>query len=127
MCLLYDENAERDFYVGDFALEAPEVLATRLLTTTYADGVLSLHGEVDNSNVGEFDDALSAALGSQVGVVVVDLTHLTFIDVAGIRVVERHAKQSSESGNRLVLSSPPAFLGRLLEALDLDGVIEVAA
>jgi anti-anti-sigma factor len=126
VCLLYDENAERDFYVGDFALEAPEVLATRLLTTTYADGMLSLHGEVDNSNVGELDDALSAAIGSQIGVVVLDLTHLTFIDVAGIRVVERQARQLSESGKRLVLSSPPAFFERLLEVLDLDEVIEVA-
>lgn len=103
------------------------MLATGLLTTTYADGVLSLHGEVDNSNVGEFEAALSAAIGPQVGVVVLDLTHLTFIDVAGLRVVERQAAHLSESGNRLVLSSPPAFLERLLQALDLDEVIEVAA
>jgi hypothetical protein len=35
MCLLYEENADRDWYV------------------------LSLYGDVDNSNVGEFEAALT--------------------------------------------------------------------
>ena len=38
MCLLYEENADRDSYV------------------------LSLYGDVDNSNVGEFEAALTGAL-----------------------------------------------------------------
>jgi len=107
-----------------------EVLATPLLTllviTRDANGVLSLYGDVDNSNVDEFDAALAAAIGSP-GAVVLDLTHLNFIDVAGLRVLERQAMQLSESGNRLVLSSPPAFVERVLEVLELDALVEVAA
>ena len=38
MCLLYEENADRD------------------------SSVLSLYGDVDNSNVGEFEAALTGAL-----------------------------------------------------------------
>ena len=107
-----------------------EVLATPLLTLLViardANGVLSLYGDVDSSNVGEFEAALGAAIGSP-GAVVLDLTHLNFIDVAGLRVLERQATQLSESGNRLVLGSPPAFLERVLEVLELDALIEVAA
>ena len=107
-----------------------EVLATPLLTllviTRDANGMLSLYGDVDNSNVHEFEAALAAAIGSP-GAVVLDLAHLNFIDVAGLRVLERQATQSAESGNRFVLSSPPAFLERVLEVLELDALIEVAA
>jgi anti-anti-sigma factor len=107
-----------------------EVLDTPLLTmleiTRDANGVLSLYGDVDNSNVGEFEAALSAAISSP-GTVVLELTHLHFIDVAGLHVLERQATQLSKSGDRLVLSSPPAFLERVLKVLDLDGLIEVAA
>jgi anti-anti-sigma factor len=107
-----------------------EVLATPLLTllvvTRDANGVLSLYGDVDNSNVDEFEAALGAAIGSP-GAVVLDLTHLNFIDVAGLRVLERQATQLSESGNRLVLWSPPAFLERVLEVLELEALIDVAA
>jgi stage II sporulation protein AA (anti-sigma F factor antagonist) len=113
VCLLHDVNADRDSCGG--------------VSVRESRGVLSLHGDIDHSNVDEFEAALSAAIGSPVGAVVLDLTHLTFIDVAGLRVLERQATQLSESGNRLVLSSPPAFLGRVLEVLELDELIEVAA
>jgi anti-anti-sigma factor len=102
VCLLYEENADRDSYV------------------------FSLHGDVDISNVGEFEAALSGAIKAP-GPVVLDLTHLHFIDVGGMRVLERQAAQLAEAGERLVLSSPPAFLERVLEILDLDELIEVAA
>jgi anti-anti-sigma factor len=106
-----------------------EVLDTPLLTmlviTMDADGVLSLYGDVDNSNVGEFEAALSGAISSP-GTVTLELTHLHFIDVAGLHVLERQARQLSESGDRLVLSSPPTFLRRVLEVLDFDELIEVA-
>ena len=102
MCLLYEENLDRDSYV------------------------LSLYGDVDISNVGELEAALSGAIKAP-GPVVLDLTHLHFIDVAGMRVLERQATQLSEAGDRLVLSSPPAFIERLLEVLELDELIEVAA
>jgi anti-anti-sigma factor len=107
-----------------------EVLDTPLLTmlviTTDANGVLSLYGDVDNSNVGEFEAALSAAISSP-GPVILELSHLHFIDVAGVRVLERQATRLSEAGDRLVLSSPPAFLVRVLGVLGLVGLVELAA
>jgi anti-anti-sigma factor len=107
-----------------------EVLETPLLTllaiTRDADGVLSLYGDVDDSNLGEFEAAMAAAIDSS-GAVVLDLTHLQFIDVAGLRVLERQATRLSSGGNRLVLASPPAFLQRVMEVLDMDGLMEVAA
>lgn len=102
MCLLYEENAGRDSYV------------------------LGLYGDVDISNVGEFEAALSAAI-KEPGSVVLDLTHLHFIDVAGMRVLERQATQLSDAGGRLILSSPPAFLERVLEVLEFDELMEAAA
>jgi anti-anti-sigma factor len=101
-------------------------LLTKLVITRDAKGVLSLYGDVDDSNVGEFEAALSAAISSP-GTAMLELTHLHFIDVAGVHVLERQVNQLSESGGRLVLSSPPAFLVRVLEVLDLDGLIDVAA
>jgi len=107
-----------------------EVLQTPLLTllviTRDADGVLSLYGDVDTSNVDEFEAALTGAINAP-GPVVLDLTHLHFIDIAGMHVLERQANQLSDAGDRLVLSSPPAFLERVLEVLELDELIEVAA
>jgi anti-anti-sigma factor len=105
-------------------LETP--LLTLLVITRDADGVLSLYGDVDNSNLGEFEAALTGAIKTP-GPVVLDLTHLHFIDVAGVHVLQRQAAQLSDAGDRLVLSSPPAFLERVLKVLDLDEPIEVAA
>jgi anti-anti-sigma factor len=107
-----------------------EVLETPLLTllaiTRDAEGVLSLYGDVDDSNVGEFEAALSAAISSS-GPAVLNLAHLHFIDVAGLRVLERQATKLVGSGGRLVLASPPAFLQRVMEVLDINELIEVAA
>ncbi|MEA2420262.1 MAG: hypothetical protein QOE60_2468 [Thermoleophilaceae bacterium] len=105
-----------------------EVLDTPLLTllviTRDADGGLSLYGEVDDSNVGEFEAALLTAVDSRAEQVV-DLTHLQFIDLSGLRALERQAERLAAAGQRLVLASPPAFVTRVMSMLDLDQRLEV--
>jgi anti-anti-sigma factor len=101
-------------------------LQALLAITKDANGTLSLQGDVDGSNVREFEAALTDAMNSG-GAVVLDLTDLQFIDVAGVRVLERAANRLSSGGSKLVLASPPAILHRVMEALDIDELIEVAA
>ena len=92
-------------------------MSTALTTSTAArpDGavVLVVVGEIDQSNVGQFRDALAGALtGARV---TVDLNGVTYLDSAGIAVLADHAA-------RLRIATPPL----LLPVIEISGLAELA-
>jgi anti-anti-sigma factor len=56
---------------------------------------------------------------------VIDLTHLRFIDVSGINVLMRAARVARAGGGTLVLRSPSRSVRRLLDVLGLDAELAV--
>ena len=54
---------------------------------------IALSGEIDLANATAIEDELRAAVSSQVSAVSVDLTDLTYIDSAGIRILYRLASR----------------------------------
>lgn len=60
--------------------------------------VLSLHGELDRSSVVELESAFVKSLAGSEGVVVLDCTHLTFIDCGFVEVLRRMLEKVPEGG-----------------------------
>lgn len=91
-------------------------MSTALTTSTAArpDGavVLLVAGEIDQSNAGQFRDALTGVLTG--APVTVDLSRVTYLDSAGIAVLADHAA-------RLRIAAPPL----LLPVIEISGLAEL--
>jgi anti-sigma B factor antagonist len=57
--------------------------------------------------------------------VVIDLTHLRFIDVSGLNVLIQAARRARAAGGTLVLREPSRHVRRLLGVLGLDAELAV--
>jgi anti-anti-sigma factor len=79
---------------------------------------LQPRGEVDMATVAAFERALDRGLDTGHDLVV-DLSELTFIDVAGLRVLAVAADRIGRQGRRLRLSRPNRNVGRLLRLAGL--------
>jgi anti-anti-sigma factor len=75
-------------------------------------------GEVDMATVAAFERALERGLDTDHDLVV-DLSELTFIDVAGLRVLAVAADRVGRTGRRLHLARPNRNLDRLLRLAGL--------
>ena len=85
--------------------------------------IVLVKGEVDVATSAHLAAAITRAVERQAeGKVdlVIDLTHLRFIDVSGINVLMRAARQARADGGTLVLRSPNRAVRRLLDVLRLD-------
>ena len=84
-----------------------------LAITFEGSEVLVVGGEIDLATASMLEDAIQAVRGT----VAVDLSGVTFMDSAGIRVLVREHQRREDSGDQLVLAavSEPA-----------RGVLEVA-
>lgn len=115
-------------------MKAPERLplpdhtrpATALAVDIRTDGAhpleVRLRGEIDIVTIPALDKALSAVLDGHSGNVVVDLTDVDFIGVAGLETLCSQARRLRQRGDRLALSSPSALT---LRVIDILGVAEV--
>jgi anti-sigma B factor antagonist len=88
------------------------------LETREQDGVLVavLTGEVDLSNAVSLEERIAAAAGE--GALVVDLTAVTFIDSAGVRLLD-HLVAAGQPGLAIRVVAPPG--SRVLFTLRLCG------
>ena len=86
-----------------------------------ADGVevLALSGELDIASVPALADRIEA-LGNQTVRLVLDLTQVEFFDSAGVRLVDRLARDCERRGGRLRLVAPPG--NRARRVLELVGM-----
>jgi anti-anti-sigma factor len=79
---------------------------------------LQPRGEVDMATVAAFERALERGLDTERDLVV-DLSELTFIDVAGLRVLAVAADRLGREGRRLILTRPNPNVIRLLRLAGL--------
>jgi anti-anti-sigma factor len=96
-------------------------------STPYGDWVIvvSLIGELDNSNVACAARAVNHALASEDMIVVIDLQELEFLDSSGIALLSNlHTEKRANSRIRVV---PSCSLGvtRILAATGLDGMLKI--
>ena len=73
------------------------------------DLLVRAHGELDLANANLLEEELRRAIGGDAPGVVLDLSDVTFIDSAGLRVLLSMARHSLRNGGRLCLlrgSSP---------------------
>ena len=90
--------------------------------------IVLVKGEVDVATSAHLAAAIMRAMERQAeGKVdlVIDLTQLRFIDVSGINVLLRAARQARAAGGTLVLRSPNRAVRRLLDVLRLDAELAV--
>ena len=90
--------------------------------------IVVVKGEVDVATSGHLAAAIMRAMERHAeGKVdlVIDLTQLRFIDVSGINVLLRAARQARAAGGTLVLRSPNRAVRRLLDVLRLDAELAV--
>ena len=90
--------------------------------------IVLVKGEVDVATSAHLAAAITRAVERQAdGKVdlVIDLTHLRFMDVSGINVLMRAARQARADGGTLVLRSPNRTVRRLLDVLRLDAELAV--
>ena len=81
-------------------------------------GVLS--GEIDLSNAMELEEAISDAVPNTARGVVLDISALTYIDSAGVRMLISLAGKLRWRGQELVLAAPPDSRSR--RVLSMAGV-----
>ena len=91
------------------------------------DGLVhvSLRGELDLSTVGKVDDELQRLEASKTGVVLLDLSRLTFLDSTGLRCVVRADERAREEGRRLVVLKGPEAVHRVFEITRLEERLEL--
>lgn len=83
--------------------------------------VVELGGEIDIATAEDVFARLVAAVGHSC--VILDLSAVEFIDASGINALVRAAREATRLQRHLVLSSPPRQLPRIIDVLDLHGVL----
>jgi len=80
-------------------------------------------GELDAASVRQFELALARL--SAIDSLVIDLSRITLLDSAGLRVIARTHERLAERGASLVLASPSLEAMRVLGATGLSDVIQI--
>ncbi len=75
-------------------------------------------GELDIASAPALEDSLLHVLNSGASSIALDLTRVTFIDSAGVRVLLWAAAHSRDEGDRLRIDSGSVTVHRLLELTD---------
>ena len=84
-------------------------------------------GEVDLVTAPELADAISALERLGLPRVLIDFGGVTFIDVAGLRVLLDAARRARARGAELVLERPTPPIARILRITALDQSMSIAA
>jgi anti-sigma B factor antagonist len=92
------------------------------LTTRVLHGcvVVEVRGEVDLSSAHAVEQCLSTVLAREALAIVLDLSRMEFVDVAGLRVLLRAERRAASRGRPFVLAGPRPAVARLLVVTDLD-------
>jgi anti-anti-sigma factor len=91
-------------------------LAVEVHTDDEKPLTLRLRGEVDIATVPVLRESLSVLVDDG-GDVVVDLTDVDFIGLAGLEALCNEARRLRQSGDRLVVSSPSALARRVIDII----------
>ena len=89
--------------------------------------VLSLSGEIDLENAGRARDRIVDELGDVRDGVVLDLTGISHLDSAGVRLLFDVAGRLQERRQELAVVAPPRSLARdVIRVVALESVVPVA-
>ncbi len=87
-----------------------------------------LHGDLDQSSIGDFKSEIERMLSSDKRMYVVDFSNLKFISSEGLNVLLWFRYQLSKKGEfRLVLSNASSFLEKIFNITKIDAHFEVVA
>ncbi len=108
----------------EVALEGP----LGIKRTRYGDDVLvfALTGELDLSVADAARDVLGVRVEDFGGLLVLDLTHLEFIDSSGIALIYELARARPDPASLRLLPSRHGGVNRLLKLTAVDSVITIA-
>jgi anti-anti-sigma factor len=96
--------------------------------TVSADGdvaTVTLRGELDLSGVDRAREAIEQAEAGDSGLLVLDLSHLDFLDSTGLEVILRAARRARDSGRRLIVRRPSRYVRRLFEMTAIDQSLDI--
>ena len=83
--------------------------------------------EVDLANIDTFSGHVGAALAHPGGTaVVVDLARCPYLDSVGLHVLYEGTARATATGMRFTLAGAEGIVRRLLDVIDVDGVLDVA-
>jgi anti-anti-sigma factor len=103
----------------------PEDMVDELLRVTReAEGPrlrLILHGELDLATVHEAAAAVADAVAADGGGVILDLSHLEFLDARGARLVAACRADAEREGRELAVAVTPGPVARCLELCGMLG------
>lgn len=86
--------------------------------------VVTAGGDIDARTVQQFDHAVTEAAGVSARMVI-DLSHVTFIDSTGLGVLIAARNQAQQRGAVVALVSPPPMVRRLLTTTQLQHLFTV--
>jgi anti-sigma B factor antagonist len=87
--------------------------------------IVEVRGEVDFGSAPVMDQRLSAILGVQAPTVVLDLSRLTFVDCAALRVLAAVEERAAAHGTTIVLAAARPRVARILQITGLDRQLAV--
>ena len=86
--------------------------------------VLAVGGEIDISTAPQFEKAIDDVLADDPPTLVIDLTEVTFLGSAGLRLLATANKRVGECGGFAVVAAAPATI-RPIELTDLNEVFDL--
>jgi anti-sigma B factor antagonist len=92
------------------------------------DGTVALvraRGEIDAFTSADLGYCFGTALAGAPSQVVMDLSEVTFMDGAGLRLLEQFQQECRDGGLVLCLAKPSPQIRRLLELVEMDRVLPV--
>jgi anti-anti-sigma factor len=116
---LYDRAPTGGFDAEGSAAAHFRNIQDDLLQIAESDGVLSLGGEADSSNIAVLRGALAAA-SSVTDHLVLDLTGLLFLGAAGYGAIVGGTEGLRDHGGSVTLLNPRPVIARVLRMLDVE-------
>ncbi len=107
--------------MGELEGEETADIAIAMGSDPAGDPVVTVAGELDISNVGELEAALSSILPEPSRKLIFDLSGLQFMDSAGIGALLRSASQVQS----VQLRDPSPAVRRVVELTGLDHVLSI--
>jgi anti-sigma B factor antagonist len=86
---------------------------------------LLLRGELDLSTVSKAEEELRRAESAEPGVLVLDLSGLTFLDSTGLRLIVTADHRAREQGRRVAVVKGPDTVQRVFSITRLDERLEM--
>ena len=93
--------------------------------TEGSSALVTIRGDLDIQVVDQVTEALTEIESGQPGLLVIDLSRLTFMDSSGMGAVAAAHVRALEAGRRFALVRPPGGVRQAFDRTRLDEVIEI--